>query len=277
MVMLQGLTSPSVGFANQNNEIPTVVSRSECFPLESLSLELKVEAERILLRALDTEALYTLLDTIKPISSGVASLQIPKSDLNPKATQDLKAILSTFHCGPDIGAFLQRFHQEHEGSIYFEAVFYRNSSVQKAVQSHPTEFIELGISTESGVENTVNAVDKGAFLSRFKTYGYLFGYPEHAVEFFADAAHSQAQTGKFVERDFYNVPTFSGEKGRFVWAVPKFYIEGPQDKVLKMKAERTLSWYTALRSQYIGEGKLGISELLRNIFCASNGQCSSEF
>jgi hypothetical protein len=41
---------------------------------------------------------------------------------------------------------------------------------------------------------------------RWRGYGYLFGFPLYAVDFFVNAGESEKQTGKFVERDFLSIP-----------------------------------------------------------------------
>ena len=52
------------------------VSRSECFPFEKLTPEKRIKAEALLLKALDGEALYTIIGGLKPMSSGFHSLRL---------------------------------------------------------------------------------------------------------------------------------------------------------------------------------------------------------
>ena len=50
--------------------------RAECFPFEDLPAEQRKRAEELLLKALDGEALYTIVGGIKPMSSGFQSFQM---------------------------------------------------------------------------------------------------------------------------------------------------------------------------------------------------------
>ena len=105
---------------------------------------------------------------------------------------------------------------------------------------------------------------EGGRTARWRAFGLVFGDPEYAVEFFVTAGEDETRTGQFVTRDFLNIPTFSGERGRFVYAVPKGHAERDEDRALKAKAEPTLTKYKAWRQVYVERVKLGGAELLRN-------------
>ncbi|MCY7375395.1 MAG: hypothetical protein LH472_05430 [Pyrinomonadaceae bacterium] len=51
-------------------------ARAECFAFENLPVEQRNRAEELLLKALDSEALYTIVGNIKPMSSGFQNFQI---------------------------------------------------------------------------------------------------------------------------------------------------------------------------------------------------------
>lgn len=110
-------------------------------------------------------------------------------------------------------------------------------------------------------------------MARFGGYGYLFGYPDEAVNFFVAAAAEEEFTGKFVERDFYSAPTVSKSTNGFVWAVPKNNVETESERMIKNRATRIYNEYRARREKYIGENKKGAVELLRDWFCAEAGKC----
>lgn len=120
---------------------------------------------------------------------------------------------------------------------------------------------------------TLLAVEYDASSARFGGYGYLFGYPDYAVNFFVQAADSENFTGQFVERDFYALPTVAGETGRFVWAVPHGHRENAADQALKERAAKILADYRERRARFIGPGKPGVVALLRQWWDNGKGWC----
>ena len=97
----------------------------------------------------------------------------------------------------------------------------------------------------------------------------MFGYPEYAIDFFVEAGVHQRTTGEFIERDFRQIPTFTSQSGRFVYAVPKLCRPGPEDQVLELRASHLLSEYRALR----GADAPDPIELLRDWMDNGHGYC----
>lgn len=85
----------------------------------------------------------------------------------------------------------------------------------------------------------------------------------------------QEKTGQFVKREFYSIPTFVAAERRFVWAVPVGHQERDEDRALKQKAALILAEYKRRRARYIGSGKPGIVNLLRDWFVDRRGFCAS--
>jgi len=119
-------------------------------------------------------------------------------------------------------------------------------------------------------------VDKDPTTRRFRAYGHLFGFPEHAIDFFVQAAEDEEKTGKFVERDFFQIPTFDRLTGGYVYAVPKGYKPAAVDLDLRAKAADILASYQKRRGQFIGKGKAGPAALLRSWFDDGTGKCSPD-
>ncbi|MCU0315916.1 MAG: hypothetical protein MUC92_04940 [Fimbriimonadaceae bacterium] len=252
------------------------LAREDVFPIEKLPAELRPEAERILLRALDREALYTIVGGLKPMSSGFLSLEIEvdKADL---ATLDrTRQILSVFRSGNDISASLQPFYRVFEGKRFLDAVIFHHSSFRSTITKYSSLFAGLGISPRSEPIQAVMAIDRDPTPERNRAYGYFFGYPEYAVDFFVKAEESRRVDGKFVERDFVQIPTFESPTGRFVYAVPKGHVRREEDETLAKAAKPILDYYRQLREDYIGEGKRGVVELIRDWFSDGKGEFSPE-
>lgn len=290
------------------------VNRSECFPFEKLSAEQRKKAEEVLLKALDGEALYTIVGGLKPMSSGFQSFQmavaLPRIELGEaketlatlgdknadslsseekirlsqskqaiERTQsyekiaEMKKIFELWRCGDEIFADMHHYAQTYEGKRSFDAVVFSRPSLRKMLAEKQDFFSRIGVFPSAHPLEVLYAVEYNPTSSRFAGYGYLFGYPDYAVRFFVEASDSERFTGKFVERGFISLPTVAGEN-RFVYAVPKNYTQTETDKNLRSKAESIFNEYTRRRAAYIGEGKKGVVEMLRDWFCKEKGGCS---
>ncbi|MBK8149172.1 MAG: hypothetical protein IPK58_13440 [Acidobacteria bacterium] len=51
-------------------------------------------------------------------------------------------------------------------------------------------------------------------------------------------------------------------------------MENDADKALKARAAPILAAYKKRRGEYVGDGKKGVVEMLRDWFCDGRGQCS---
>ncbi len=262
----------------------SVTERSECFPFESLPPERRAKAEALLLKALDSEALYTIVGGIKPMSSGFVNFNFPvrepRQDEARKeyaaslaSIRETREMLSLWRCGGEVFAEVQHFSRVFEGKRFAEGVVFNSTALRRMLGERSGFFARWGITPESHPLTVLYAVENADATPRFAGYGYLFGYPEHAVRFFVEAANEEEFTGKFVERDFYSIGTFAGDTNRFVFAVPKGQKEGEEDAALKRRAQEVFAEFRTGLARFIGEGKAGAVELLRDWFCDEAGRC----
>jgi hypothetical protein len=306
------------GFLTGAAVAQTSAARAECFPFETLAPAERRQAEELLLKALDGEALYTIVGGVKPMSSGFQTFRLQTSlprveraeaekavaELAAKRAEELtddekrrlsqskqaiergetlekiaatRRILEKWRCGGDAEIFadVQHFAREFEGRRFFEAVVFSRRALRQMLGEKADFFSRWGATENSHPLAVLYAVEYEETTARNAGYGYLFGYPDNAVRFFVEAANEENLTGKFVERDFYSIPTFARETNGFVYAVPKNYAERETDKNLRARAERILSAYKKRRAEYVGEGKRGVVEMLRDWFCAA-GKCSPQ-
>lgn len=252
---------------------PTVAC-GVCFPLEDLPMSLRVRGEELLLKALDAEALYTIAADIKPMSSGFVSLTYPANQPETAEVGELRQILARFTCTSAISASVQTIAATYAGERYVDGVFFHRQRFDETTKTYKQLFAELGVSAGAEPLTVVETVDADQTTRRFAGYGHLFGYPSYAVDFFVSAAEEERKTGKFVERDFIQLPTYVSPRGRFVYAVPKGHVENDEDRALRLRTERVLDRYRALRQQYIGPDKPGVLSLVRSWFDDGMGRCS---
>lgn len=103
---------------------PLGVPRAQCFPLETLSPNLRGQAEKVLLDALDSEALYTLVGAVKPMSSGWLSAQFNLDKPDPQKLDELRQIVATFRCGDEIEAHLHAFAKRDDRKINLDSTLF---------------------------------------------------------------------------------------------------------------------------------------------------------
>jgi hypothetical protein len=249
------------------------VPRAQCFPVEELPPDLRAKAERVLLDALDREALFTVVGGVKPVSEGFWTLKWDAGGGSPEAVDEARRVLATFRCGDALAADLLVF-KAPPGKGRVAHAFVANAAALRAkVGEDPRFWLRLGVTASSHPSAVMTAVEHADPADRFRGFGYAFGYPRHAVDFFVAAAESEKKTGEFVKRDFVNLPTFAGEKGRFVWAVPKGHEENAADRAVRAAAAPVLEAYRQRRAHYVGEGKPGVVALLRDWFDDGTGRC----
>ncbi len=261
------------------NALADGVPRAQCFPTEKLPPVLRAKSEELLLKALDTEALYTLVGGLKPMSSGIASFKFSVKQPDLREIEEVRQALAAWRCGDELFADVRHFAQTYEDSKTkettraAEAVLLNLPALSAAMSKYTDYFAPFGLTPHAHPMEVLMAIEYSQPGLRWRGYGYLFGFPLYAVEFFVSAGESEKQTGKFVERDFFSIPTFKAEKHQFVWAVPKGYVEQDEDRVIRARATEILAMYRERRARFIGMGKPGVSELLRDWFDDGKGYC----
>ena len=255
------------------------VSRSECFPADRLPADLRAKSEDMLLKALDAEALFTLAGGLKPMSSVGGTFTYPVDQTDGGLVEERRRMLSVWRCGDGIFADARIFRAINDGkrSVGGE-VFYR-PGLDVILTRHAEFFAPLGLTRGAHPMEVLTAIEWSDRGPRWRGQGYLYGYPDYAVDFFVEAGESEARTGVFVPRDPVRVPTFGGtpDRSNFVWTVPKGHQENDQDRVVTTRAARILAAYSERRPRYIGPGKPGAFALLRDWYCGDGaGPCAPE-
>jgi hypothetical protein len=105
-----------------------------CFPFESLPPSLKSRAETLLLKALDSEALYTIAADIKPMSSGIIGLQVDVARPDTAEADALRTILSAWTCGGEIRGVLHHFAAVYEGKRPLDAAVFNVPRMRRLVR-----------------------------------------------------------------------------------------------------------------------------------------------
>lgn len=219
-------------------------------------------ADSLLATALDHEAIYSILDTLKPMSS-IFSVHYKLSDGkmqadslhvgSPAARMDTVMLYQRLcHALSNSRVVLVAvpFREAYDGEKTVELYAVNLLKLKSRISEYSSFFNALGITQETDPVQVITIIENAAKYERWRGYGYLFGYPAYAVDFFVDAGKSQDSTGKFVTRDFFQIPVHAAAQGHFTYAIPKGYQTGPVDSALYHRAVQTLNRYREIRGRY---------------------------
>lgn len=281
-------------FLLATNAMAADVPRSDCFPIERLGPEDRVLAGQILRDSLDSVSLYTLITGLKPIST--AWQQTPKNLGTELATHfrvkagdlsrlaRLERLLAALSCGDDLlsGAVALPLGKDPSQERIVWPWMAHRPRIREILSQHAELYSRYFItpymnpSTMLYTIVTLPAADRG---NSDRLLGHLLGYPLYAVEFYAEHGQQRSQTGELLfggmSVEDRAVLTERGRIQAFSYTVPKDHTTPNQEDLdIKAKATQILEEYSKRRSRYIGEGKPGPAELLRDWFCDSKGMCN---
>ncbi|MFN3190018.1 MAG: erythromycin esterase family protein [Aureliella sp.] len=251
------------------------VPRAECFPVETLEESSRSLSKKLLLDALDSEALFTLVGGIKPVSEGFFDTWFQVDQPDSTELAEVRQALSVWQCGSQFEAGMLPFKSLRSGERYAAAWIASRPQLDRILGDQNRFWASLGVTRDLSAEAillNVEGADRPG--DRWRGMGYVFGYPKRAVDFFVRAGEHYSSTGEFVERDFRNYPTHSLERGGFVYAVPKLDKASSRERSVRKQVDAILTVYRGLREKYVvGDDPQRIVELVRDWFDDGSGRC----
>ncbi len=245
--------------------------------------------DSILGNALDHEALYTIAGRIKPMST-VASFRFPVAnsdstkntvaevlDLSEKNVYlaeiaELQYLVNSLSY-PDLKFILTPFKSPSKGIRYFDLNVIRVSLLDSLLSAKASFFGQFGLVPGADPVMVIAAVENAGRYERLRAYGYLFGYPDYAVDFFVNASVEQDATKKLPERNFFQIPAYARQHGTFVYAYPKEHTPDQTDSTLYYRAKEVLDYYSDIRNQYLNpDSTLQAGKLLMDLHKPSKKQ-----
>ncbi|WP_192348523.1 hypothetical protein [Algoriphagus sp. Y33] len=219
-------------------------------------------ADSLAKEILENEGLYTVMGGLKPISTVIqfqfkidsVSQAYLSEDVPRKQLDELISALGLLEDSP-IGFVTLPFRQVYGEQRVFEVLVYHRESVREKIRENFSFFLERGIHPHTPIHQVLSMTEFDHSVPRFRAYGYFFGYPSHAVDFFVEAAAHEKATKEFVKRDFLQIPVSSKDEGAFVYAVPKGYQAGKEDVHLKEQAMELLSIYKLRKSSFMSSDR----------------------
>ena len=258
------------------------VSCSECFPVESLPSHLQHKAIDALIRLFDSEALYTGVRGIKPISEVDSNWLFPqKSKFTETDVTELETIVSTWRCTSILEAALERYYSDKTPPSTSTIVFFMRKDLVAEVLDR-FDF-KLGADGKSFVKTPYSSQlmhwifhgsNKQKALAH-RIFGTLYGYPEYAIQHFLQPF---TQVSKAAElSDLFSVQTFDKSASLYTWAVPKGHVKNSADEFIESRVYPILQYYSDIRSKMKGKSPIESLNLLRSWFDNGKGQCSPAF
>ena len=274
LLLLAALASPSA-LPAQNS-----AARDSCFAIEQLPARDRAIAVALLRAASDGEGLYTLAGGLKPVSSDFLTVTWTVAPAVDSVALDSLAVIrrvaDALRCGP-ISAYVLEYattYTRPDSARYRVADVFlvHRDGLLRTLAQHAAFWRQLGVLDAADGARVLAAVETTPRATRWRGFGYLFGYPDAAVDFFVEAGESQARDGTFVRRDFRRVETFRKFPARegepptlssFVYAVPLGAAPTAADSALEAAAALIMRRYRELRARFVAEEGEGIVALWR--------------
>jgi hypothetical protein len=200
----------------------------------------------LLLKALDREALYTLVGGLKPLSTGFWRAELDIEQPDTAEIVRVRRVLAPLR-DETYYADVQAFATAHNGKRHLEAYVVHLASFAAMIEREREFWSPLGVTPCTHPAEVVAIVDRLPRADRWRAYGMLFGYPRYAIEFFVVAGERAKESGTEVgpgkDREFYHVPTASAAQGQFTWAVPLGHAERDEDRAIRERAGAILEAY----------------------------------
>ena len=224
--------------------------------------------DSILQTGLDRDAVYTLMGRIKPMSS-LKLYRMPLANTD-SAKRSSPNIVDRTQKGryldrlsrvqkavneirlPDLAFVLipYRAHQDSIRTIQLSVV--RVSLLDSLLKAKESFFGQYGLVPGTDPATVVATIENAGIYERYRGYGYLFGYPDYAVDFFVEASHTHRDIQQPTPRNFFNIPTHQSKEGYFVYAYPKDYEPSREvDSLLYHRSTKVLETYEKLRDRYL--------------------------
>lgn len=260
-LFLVGCSSSAIqGSGDGNSAIPQ-------FDLSGLSADELIMADSLLDEALDNEALYTYFGGIKPMSS-VQMYSFPvantdttlygKYEVAQNADKYYETVKKLYRVALALSAgriktIVIPYAIANSAQRIVQVSVVDTVLLNKTLNEDRVFWLQYGLAPGASPEGVVTFIEHTQRFNRWRGYGHLFGYPRYAVDFFVDAGISNDTSGVFVKRDFFNIPVFSSQTGRFVYAMPKGHTPSGTDSLLLNRSTKVLDEYKELRAKYVNE------------------------
>jgi hypothetical protein len=235
-------------------------------------------ANALLEDALDHEGLYTLLAEIKPISTiqiyslaiGTTDTLLSMSSISVAELVRFQRILDILNQNPHFQFVLNPFKQTHQGRRFLQLTIVNRRALDQLLNQHKHFWRQWGFVPGSEAGVIITTVEFEEKFDRYRAYGYLFGYPKHAVDFYVDAARQFDATGIEIPKKQFDIPTYSEQAGRFAYDIPIEYQPTQIDWQLYNRSMQILDQYREVRKRFTRDDQVQALDLIESWYQSMN-------
>lgn len=230
------------------------------------------EANLLLSEMLDGVGLFTILGDFKPMSSiKLKSLsylyQLPQNATDAeerrrliiKKVEELSPLLREMSGGPLYFSFAPIIpnipvpNANYKAMIMPELLIFRKDITKKTILRYDSFFQSIGINSSkdfiADLEVFLFKKDAANENNRTRAFGYLFGYPDYAIDFYINASNKKTVnkqkpiiTTSKNDRNFVRIPVY-GKGNNYSYAIPKNNKPKSEDVEIMNRANSTLEKY----------------------------------
>lgn len=222
------------------------------------------DTARVVLAALDSEALYTIAGGLKPVSEGFWHGNVRSDQPDLAAVSAARAALAPWR-NDTLWADVHVFHQAHDGKRAARGYVVDRRALAELLHAQAAFFAPFGLGPDTHPAEVMAVVERLPKLDRHRALGLLFGYPQHAIEFFLAAEVARESGTEPAPRRFVQIPAFVSPTGRFVYAVGKDDPERAEDRELAAAAAPRLQRYRQLRAAIREDDAAALIALTRQL------------
>jgi hypothetical protein len=244
------------------------------FPhFEAASPECRSLANAVLTAVLEREGLYTMFGDLKPMSS------VSVRGYREEAVQSVAALMKRYD---EAAAALSdhdltfRMQYLNEWTPRAAQVFvFRHRLLQEKVREHAATFAAESIDPGTPIRVIVERVMKYDFQDVDRVTGLLYGFPEHAVDFFCHPQkYGPPNTLRRLENDRGGVRIETYDRGSaFVYVLPRQGEYTTADVGLALAAPPILAEFRRRRALHVNKaGELDAVALVRHWVSESNAE-----
>jgi len=144
-------SNASVPVNSGNSKTVDAIVRTDFFPIEKLSTPSRKLSEDLLLAALDSEALYTIVGQIKPVSEGFWGTYFPMESGDLSEIEKVREAVKLWSIGGFFAADVLIYEKQQSGRRHASLYLAHVPTLQATISRNPKFFDRFGLTDATNV------------------------------------------------------------------------------------------------------------------------------